>query len=131
MDILRIQEKAEEVRVEIEGTLRGDLVTQLMNAWQDCQSRVFWRRFAVDLSKLEGYDQAGHALLHDMYRSGTLFSAGTPSALGHLKRISAVLAVSPSDPATVTSPALVERSPVTRRPCRPSGFASRFSAVAH
>jgi ABC-type transporter Mla MlaB component len=131
MDILRIQEKAEEVRVEIEGILRDDLVVQLMSAWQECQSRMFWRRFAVDISKLEGYDDAGRALLHDMYRCGTLFSAGTPSALEHLQRIAAIPAISLSDSADLSQPTVVDRSPVTRRPCRPSARGSRSRATAH
>jgi hypothetical protein len=131
MDILRIHEKAEEVRVEVEGILRGDLVVELLTAWQECQSRMFWRRFAVDISKLQGYDDSGRALLHDMYRCGTLFSAGTPSALEHLQRIAAIPAISLSDSADLSQPTFADRSPVTRRPCRPSAHGSRLSAAAH
>src|SRR5690348_15114127 len=119
MDILRIQEKAEEVRVQVEGTLRDDLVVQLKSAWQECQSRMFWRRFAVDISKLQGYDDAGRALSHDMYRSGTLCSAGTPSALEHLQRIAATPAIPRLNAADPPQPTFVERAPVMRRPCRP------------
>lgn len=131
MDILRIQETAEEVRVQVEGTLRGDLVVQLKSAWQECQSRMFWRRFALDISKLQGYDEAGRALLHDMYRCGTLFSAGTPSALEHLQRIAAIPAVSLPNSADLSQPTFLDRSPVTRRPCRPSAYVSRLRAAAH
>jgi ABC-type transporter Mla MlaB component len=131
MDILRIQEKAEEVRVEVEGTLRGDLVVQLLSAWQECQSRMFWRRFAVDISKLQGYDDAGRALLHEMYRCGTLFSAGTPSALEHLQRIAAIPTVSLPDPVERSQPAAVDRPSAARRPCRPSAHGSRLRAAAH
>ena len=131
MDILRIQEKAEEVRVQVEGNLRGDLVAQLKSAWQECQSRMFWRRFALDISKLEGYDEAGWALLHDMYRCGTLFSAGTPSALEHLQRIAETPNFAMANSTGLSKSVFTERSPVTRRPCRPSAHGSRLRAAAH
>ena len=130
MDTLRVEEKAEEVRVAVEGKLHGDLVTQLMRAWQDAQSKVFWRRFVLDISKLEGFDESGHALLHEMYRCGTIFGAGTASSLMHLRRIAAVPVLFPTDASGLSKQPLLERPIVPRRPCRPSASTARARATA-
>jgi ABC-type transporter Mla MlaB component len=130
MDTLRVEEKAEEVRIAVEGKLHGDLVTQLMRAWQDAQSKVFWRRFVLDISKLEGFDESGHALLHEMYRCGTIFGAGTASSLMHLRRIAAVPVLFPTDASGVSKQPVLERPIVPRRPCRPSASTARARAAA-
>jgi hypothetical protein len=45
----------------------------------------------VAISKLDGFDSAGLALLRKMYRQGVVFSASTPSSLLLLKEIAGEL----------------------------------------
>ncbi len=128
IDTLRILEKAEEVRVELEGTLCGGLVQELMTVWQSAQSKLFWRRFAVDISKLKGYDDSGRALLHEMYVRGTLISAGTPASLILLREIAGTETTAD---ALIALRRSVERAPALRRACRPSASALRARVAAH
>jgi ABC-type transporter Mla MlaB component len=88
MDTLDIRDGADEVRVEICGSLSDSRVEELFQAWQRSMSHVFWRRFVVNLSGLAGYDAAGHALLHQMHESGVIFAAATPESLHYLDEIS-------------------------------------------
>lgn len=88
MDILDIRDGADEVRVEISGSLSGSAVEELFQAWQRSMSHVFWRRFVVNLSGMTGYDAAGHALLHQMHNFGVVFAAATADSLRYLDEIS-------------------------------------------
>jgi hypothetical protein len=89
--VVRVMDKADEVRVEIEGILNSERLFDLQTVWEDSQSTLFWRRFVVAISKLDGFDSAGLALLHKMYRQGVVFSASTPSSLLLLKEIAGEL----------------------------------------
>jgi ABC-type transporter Mla MlaB component len=82
-----ISDKADEVCVDVQGVLSNQLIGELQAVWEASQSTMFWRRFMLAISKLEGYDSAGLALLRNMYRRGVVFSASTPWSLHLLKEI--------------------------------------------
>jgi hypothetical protein len=119
IDALDVRDGADEVRVEISGSLSGSAVEELFQAWQQSMSHVFWRRFVVNLSSLTGYDAAGHALLHQMHNFGVIFAAATAESLHYLDEISRPTAV-----VDVTAPAprrSVERAMPAHRHSTHSG----------
>jgi len=87
MELLRVQDGSDEVRVDICGGLSGLLVEQLQATWQSSQSNMFWRRFVVDISGMTDYDREGHRLLHELHTHGALFAATTPQSLQFLEEI--------------------------------------------
>lgn len=88
LEVLDIREGAAEVRVEIRGPLCGSSVEDLRHCWSCSMSRVFWRRFVVDISGMTDYDEAGRLLLHRIWKFGAVFGARTPNALHFLEEIS-------------------------------------------
>ena len=88
MNVLWVSNRADEIRVEIQGQLTGDCVPNLISTWIKALEGPFWRRMVVDISGLTGYDLAGCRLLHEMYRHGTIFGASTPQSLVFLSEIS-------------------------------------------
>lgn len=126
MYTLAIREGADEVRVEISGSLNNSAVEELFQAWQRSMSHVFWRRFVVDLSSLAGYDAAGHALLHQMHSCGVVFAAATAESLHYLDEISRSTAADTSASVPRRS---VERTLPARRHLAHGGSAS-FAARA-
>ena len=94
MNVLRVHDGCEEVRVEIRGSLGSSDTEQLRRVWQDSQSNLFWRRLVVDISGLVGYDQSGHKLLNDMHLHGAIFAASTPRSLEFLQEITSGVSAS-------------------------------------
>jgi hypothetical protein len=97
---VKIYDRAHEFRIEIAGRLGGDCVTEVETAWKSALLEPSPRRFTVDISRLNGFDNNGRRLLRDMYQHGTQFSAGTPLSLVFLNEI--------SSPARRGGPALVQ-----------------------
>ena len=128
MDTLDIRDGADEVRVEISGSLSDSTVEELFQAWQRSMSHVFWRRFVVNLSGLTGYDAAGHALLHQMHNFGVIFAAATAESLHYLDEISRPTAL-----VDVAAPILrrgVERAVPVHRHSTRTASVSPFAARA-
>lgn len=105
MATVKIYDRAHEFRIEIAGRLGGECVAEVETAWKNALLETGPRRFAVDISRLTGYDNSGRKLLREMYRHGTEFAAGTPLSLVFLNEISA--------PAR-RGPALVHEGPLER-----------------
>ena len=121
MDTLHVHDGCEELRVEVNGYLSGQLTEQLQTARQNSQSSVFWRRLVVDISSLKGYDPDGHRLLHEIYQQGATFVAPTPQSLDFLAEIS-------SGVSTKAVPAAVWHSPdrsLSPRPRHRAGLGRR------
>ncbi len=86
---LKIHDRADEFRMELIGKFSGDLVDEVASSWKDVLADASPRKCTVDISRLSGYDQAGRKLLREMYKHGTQFAAGNPTALAFLNEISA------------------------------------------
>jgi hypothetical protein len=87
MELLRVRDGSDEVRVDICGSLSGVVVEQLKATWEAFQADIFWRRFVVDISAMTEYDREGHRLLHELHKHGALFAAATPQSLQFLEEI--------------------------------------------
>ncbi|MBV8551757.1 MAG: hypothetical protein JOY54_10680 [Acidobacteriaceae bacterium] len=104
---VKIHDRADEFRIELNGRFSGDVVDDVASAWKDALADVTARRLTVDISRLTGYDAAGRKLLRDMCQHGTQIAAGNPVALSFLHEISAperrgpVLVQKPSEPQPV------------------------------
>ena len=84
---VKISERADEVRLAINGKLCADSVDEALRAWQAALKAQ--RRFIVDISELTGYDRSGRKLLREMHQHGATFAAATPGSLVFLSEISA------------------------------------------
>lgn len=88
MATFKIQDRAQEFRIEIVGRFAGGCVEEVRTAWQNALRGAVQRQMTVDLTGLSGYDAVGRKLLRDMHQHGTQFAAGTPDALVFLQEIS-------------------------------------------
>jgi hypothetical protein len=86
---IKVHDGADEFRIEIEGQFAGDCVKDAQAKWSSALLETAPRRVMVDISRLTGWDGPGHRTLSSMYRHGTQFAAGTPSALVFLGEIAA------------------------------------------
>jgi hypothetical protein len=85
---INIRDNADEFRIEIVGTLTGDVVDDVLYTWKAVLLENLARRITVDITQMDGYDQAGRGLLRDMDRHGTRIAAGSALSLVFLNEIS-------------------------------------------
>lgn len=90
MAIVKVLDRAYEVRVEIAGRFAGSVVEEVASTWRETLAETTSRRFTLDISRLSGYDNAGRNLLSSMYHHGTRIAASTPLSLVFLNEISAI-----------------------------------------
>ncbi len=89
MAIIRIIDEAHQVRIDVEGRLAKEQVSEVRDCWQATLNEASSsRKFTVDISELTGYDLSGLTLLRDMYRHGTYLAARNARALVFLDEIS-------------------------------------------
>lgn len=88
MAIIRIIDEAHQLRVDLEGRLANEQVSQVRDCWQTALNEASSRKFTVDISELTGYDFPGLSLLRDMYKHGTYLAARNARALVFLDEIS-------------------------------------------
>ncbi len=86
MATVRVQEWANEVRIEILGRFAGECVAEVCHEWER-RLQASHQRLSVDISGLAGYDARGRKLLRDMYHHGMNFVGSTPDALAFLSEI--------------------------------------------
>ena len=86
MATVRVQEWANEVRIEILGRFAGECVVEVGNEWER-RLQASHRRLSIDISGLASYDARGRKLLRDMYRHGMNFVGSNPDALAFLSEI--------------------------------------------
>lgn len=109
MPILKLHDRADELRIEIAGRLQAETVDRVSQAWRGALQETPPRHCTVDISRLSGYDPAGLRLLRDMYHHGTQIAASTPASLVLLSEIAAPRRRGPAlvrekPPARETSP---------------------------
>lgn len=88
MAVIKVTDEAHQFRIDIEGRLNGEQVSEVRSYWQTALNAVSWRKFTVDISQLTGYDRAGSQLLREMHTHGAYVAARTASALVFLREIS-------------------------------------------
>lgn len=88
MAIIRIIDEAHQVRVDVEGRLAKEQVSEVRDCWQAALNEASSRKFTVDISELTGYDLSGLTLLRDMCKHGTYLAARNARALVFLNEIS-------------------------------------------
>lgn len=103
--MIKIYDRANELRIQIVGRLDGRSVDDLANAWRSEMSSSSPRQCTVDISGLSGYDTPGCKLLREMHAHGTQFAAATPMSLVFFNEISAPRR---------RGPALVREKPAAR-----------------
>lgn len=84
---INILDRADELRIEIQGDFSGPCVRDTSATWRASLPDAMHRRLTVDISGISGCDTEGRSLLREMYRHGTQIAAGNPSALGLLNEI--------------------------------------------
>lgn len=89
MPVIKVQDRAQEFRITIEGRLAGDCVKEVAGVWAAALGESLPRKITVDISLLTGYDASGQKLLRQMEIHGTHFAAGTPESLVHLAKATA------------------------------------------
>lgn len=89
MPIIKLHDRADELRIEMAGRLQGESVERVAQAWRGALQETPPRRCVADISRLSGYDPAGLKLLRDMYHHGTQIAASTPASLVLLSEIAA------------------------------------------
>jgi hypothetical protein len=85
---INILDNADEFRIEIVGKLEGSVVDDVSYTWKTVLLENLARRVTVDITHLDGYDQAGCSLLREIHRHGTRMAAGSPLSLVFLNEIS-------------------------------------------
>jgi hypothetical protein len=85
---MTIRDSADELRVEIASLFAGDVVNDVRHLWKTALLDDNSRRFTIDISQIDGYDQAGYTLLREMHRHGAHIVASTPFSLVFLSEIS-------------------------------------------
>ncbi len=88
MATIKIRDRADEFRIEITGRFAGVVIDEVAAHWKNELRPSSARRFTVDISGMNGYDQPGCRLLAKMYRHGAQFAAATPLSLVFLNEIS-------------------------------------------
>ncbi len=88
---INIYDRADELRIEIQGEFSGSCVRDTSATWRASLPDAMHRRLTVDISEVSGCDTDGRNLLREMYRHGTQIAAGNPSALGLLNEITGPL----------------------------------------
>jgi ABC-type transporter Mla MlaB component len=106
--IVKVFDRADEVRVEIAGRFANSTVEEVASTWHATLSERAPRRFTVDISRLSGYDSAGRNLLSSMYHHGVRIAASTPLSLVFLNEVSSI----PRQP----HPAVVYSAPASGKP---------------
>lgn len=94
-----ISDQANEFRIEISGRFADAEVGEAATAWKAALRENTPRRISVDITRMTGYDRAGHTLLRELHAHGTHIVAGTPRSLLFLNQIS-----SPSASSTLALP---------------------------
>lgn len=94
-----ISDQANEFRIEISGRFADAVVGEAATAWKAALRENTPRRISVDITRMTGYDRAGHLLLRELHAHGTHIVAGTPRSLLFLNQIS-----SPSASSTLALP---------------------------
>lgn len=75
---ITIQDRAEELRLRLEGRLSGAWVNELRQCWQTAASTTEFRATVLDLREVDFVDPDGQALLADMHRRGVRLEACSP-----------------------------------------------------
>ncbi len=88
MATIKIHDRADQVRVEIVGKFAGETVREVETVWKSVLDEAGSRQFAVDISRLSGYDAEGRKLLREMFQHGVTMAAKTPLSLVFLNEIS-------------------------------------------
>lgn len=91
MAIIKIYDRADELRIEIRGEFAGGCVEDTSATWRASLPDAMHRRLTVDISEVSGCDAEGRKLLREMYRHGTQIAAGNPTALGLLNEVTGPL----------------------------------------
>jgi len=84
MSIMRVQDRAHEFRIVVQGKLAGDAVRKIADTWAFALGEALPRRIVVDISEVTGCDAEGRKLLRDMHTHGTDLAAKTPASLAFL-----------------------------------------------
>jgi hypothetical protein len=79
--IMRLQDRAHEFRILIQGNLAGDAVRKVADVWAGALHEALPRRIVVDISELTECDAEGRKLLRDMHMHGTDLAAKTTASL--------------------------------------------------
>jgi len=75
---ITVQPSPTQVRLKLEGNLRGAWVPELEDCWRSASSGLDGRLLCLDLTAVEHVDRAGRYLLALMRRNGTqLIASGT------------------------------------------------------
>lgn len=107
MSTIKIQDGADEFRIEIVGRFQAESVEEVARMWRNALGETRPRKCIVDISRLSGYDAAGCRLLRDMYHHGTPIAASTPASLVFYNEISTPRR---------RGPALVRERPAVKTP---------------
>lgn len=91
MAIIKIHDRADELRIEIQGDFSGPCVRDTSATWRASLPDAMHRRLTVDISEVCGCDADGRKLLQEMYKHGTQIAAGNPTALALLTEITGPL----------------------------------------
>jgi hypothetical protein len=81
LPVIKIQDRAHEFRLTVEGRLAGEGVKEVASLWAAALAEALPRKITVDISLLTGYDAAGRKLLRQMELHGTDLAASTPESL--------------------------------------------------
>lgn len=86
---MRVQDRANEFRILIEGKLAGEGVRRIADTWAAALGEALPRRIVVDITEITGCDSEGRKLLRDMHVHGTDLAAKTPASLALLAEATA------------------------------------------
>ncbi|MGO9255444.1 MAG: hypothetical protein ACLQU1_03965 [Bryobacteraceae bacterium] len=75
---ITIYDRAQELRLRLEGRLAGPWVDELRQCWQTAGPITERRATVLDLREVDFVDPAGQALLGEMHRGGVRLEASCP-----------------------------------------------------
>lgn len=119
MAIIKIHDRADELRIEIQGDFSGSCVRDTSATWRASLPDAMHRRLTVDISEVCGCDAEGRKLLQEMYKHGTQIAAGNPKALELLTEV--------TGPLSRRAPNVGDRVPGRVSPQRPIHFVATAS----
>ncbi len=111
MATFKIHEIATEYRIEIVGKFTGFCVRDVEASWRSALQANLQRQVVVDISRIDGFDNAGRLLLRQMHKHGTVIAASTSHSLVFLEEVttsrrgSTLLQEAPSPKSNTSKPA--------------------------
>ncbi len=108
MATFTVIDAAHQYRIEIIGNFAGPSARDVETSWRHALDAKLQRPIVVDITRIEGYDRIGIALLRKMHKHGTVIAASSAFSLTLLEEITAMR----------HRPALLREAPVPEAPAK-------------